>query len=254
MGYGVQEEMSRFVRSWLPYAAVTRMTLLLLREQDLESNEYLRGWGVELRHVLLDAGRPETERYKMFESYLAEEAQASIKYVLISDIRDVIAQGNPFAAIRSKWPNKLVFTSEDERLTLASCPFNSRWLKHLFAPAIVAQLGPHAVSCSGVTLGAVDVLRHYLRGMSKWADASTDAKRRAGLELAKGADQGIHNCIVHGVCDVTTSLDSEPTLNNSLLLPNGLLVLNMAWLPDQEVRIDHFGRVRSLQQKGIPAL
>jgi len=255
MGYGVQEEMSRFVRSWLPFAAVTRMALLLLREQDLEINKYLQGWGVELRHITIDAdGRPELERYKMFERYLAEPAQAGIKYVLITDVRDVVVQGNPFAAVRARWPGKLLFTSEDERLSLGTCPFNSRWLKHLFGPSVVAQLGPHAVSCSGVTLGAVDVLRHYLRGMSKWSDVSREAKKKAGMELAKGSDQGLHNCIVHGVCDVATPVDTEPTLNNSVLLPNGVLVLNMAWLPDEEVRIDHFGRVRLSGNNGMPAI
>jgi hypothetical protein len=295
MVWGVDADTSRFVRSWLWHAPDVRMVLLVPPGQDLARKAYLQEWGVELR-PWPQAYTNEYGELKRFELYyelmleLQEEASrheaaahrcaradnttdslmtcADAKladsnrspYVLLSDVRDVVVQSNPFAMARDVAPGKIVFSMEDSRVTLGACPFNSQWILELYGGEMLEDMADRHISCSGVTLGPLAPMLRYVRTMRKFTGRVL-AKNDGTKAIRKGSDQGIHNCVVHGFCRDDDSRDSDVVFDatrDAALLPNeASAVQTLGWVPwdiDLRRRIDGLGRVRDSAGRVVPLL
>jgi len=126
-------------------------------------------------------------RYCYYYEYLLENKD-KYNLVLITDVRDVLFQADPFAGISST--NLLNFYSEAH--TIADSFYTSYWLRHAFGKAVQARIADKVSICSGTTIGTVNQVLNYLQLM-----ITTQARITAGLTGLGGFDQGVHNYLVH---------------------------------------------------------
>ncbi|MDO1529809.1 hypothetical protein QMK61_13300 [Fulvimonas sp. R45] len=108
------------------------------------------------RALLRFHGKPHVTRYFYYADYLA--AHAGFVRVLLSDVRDVVFQSNPF---RDLEPG-LHVGMESEDLTIATEPFDRDWMLDAYGESMLRELGHKQVSCSGVTLGDFEAVRRYV--------------------------------------------------------------------------------------------
>jgi hypothetical protein len=121
-------------------------------------------------------------RYQHYLEHLL--ANPDVELVMISDLRDVVFQGDPFAG---QLADLEVFL-EEEHVRCSTPGFNSRWLRDLYGEEGLAALGDAVVSCSGVTIGSRDGMVGYLRAMV------AEVGRH---QVPLGAhDQGMHNWLL----------------------------------------------------------
>lgn len=105
--------------------------------------------------------------------------------VLITDMRDVIFQADPFSAPI----DGLEVFLEDPSYTIAGTAFNRQWMRDLYGPTVVAALADHVVSCSGTVAGPRDDMIRYLRCMVNAVRDQAPLGSR---------DQAIHNRLLRG--------------------------------------------------------
>ena len=155
---------------------------------------------VNARPYLTRGFHPVMARYMMYEDYLATFAQRFRK-VLLTDLRDVVFQGDPFA---EPLHTEVSFAAEDD--TIGPCPWNSSWLRMAYGEAVLEELADRQISCSGTTIGEADGIVRYLRTMR------TEIETRPYDRTTFGVDQGIHNYIVwklrpaYGRLDIVNSV------------------------------------------------
>jgi len=131
--------------------------------------------------------------------------------VLVSDVRDVFFQSNPFTSFPLGAQNflnnsvELLLFSEglndisEKKATLRNTRGNLRWLRNIYGPKS-RELESKPVLCSGTTIGSKEGLYHYTRTMLyegycclKRNMNKYDGKR--GHVCSGGADQGFHNYV-----------------------------------------------------------
>ena len=126
-------------------------------------------------------------RYFLYRDWLASCGRTYDR-ILISDVRDVVFQLDPFAF---DWPNGLNCTLEDRSVTVGGCPFNSHWVReHLGADAL-ARIADKPIACSGTSVADHDSMLEYLGLMTDRLAPPTLGERMAGF------DQGVHNQLLH---------------------------------------------------------
>ncbi|WP_022660218.1 hypothetical protein [Paucidesulfovibrio longus] len=151
--------------------------------------------------------------------------------VLLTDVRDVIFQRDPFAYA---WPSGLNAVLEHRAALLGDCPHNSLWVRGHLGPQALDALRRAPVSCSGTTLGDPEAVADYLEKLTALLAPYVPAPRMAGY------DQAVHNHLVHG--------RSLPKLT---LHDNSGPILTLASRPG-EPALDDQGDV--LNDAGAPAL
>jgi hypothetical protein len=112
-----------------------------------------------LRQMEFELQGVQALRYRHYLEYLAALPGASA--VMVTDLRDVLFQSDPFATPIS---GVEVFL-EDPTTTVGSPGFNRRWLADLYGRGWVEDNARQTVSCSGVTIGSREPMVAYLRGM-----------------------------------------------------------------------------------------
>ena len=138
--------------------------------------------------------------------------------VMISDLRDVLFQSDPFA---KPLPADLVFAQE--RCRLGDCPVNRSWITQAYGQAMADNLQHCMVSCSGTTFGTV-------HGMIQYLTVMINELVSRPIPILGGMDQGIHNYITR----------MRP-MRNAFCDPNDTIVATMAYTPDEAVSIDQRG-------------
>jgi hypothetical protein len=104
--------------------------------------------------------------------------------VMISDLRDVIFQRDPFADP----VNGLEVYLEDDSLRIGNDHFNTRWLRELYGSKAVEAMRGRVISCSGTVFGTRYAMLEYLSEMMM-----SIAWRRRPMGPH---DQGVHNALV----------------------------------------------------------
>lgn len=169
-------------------------------------------------------------RHFLFLDLLRREG-GRFSRVLLTDVRDVVFQSDPFAFA---WPAGLNVTLEHRAALLGRCPYNARWVREQFGPEVLARLADRPVSCSGTTLGGPAAMLDYLERLTRLLLPFHPAERMAGY------DQAAHNLLVHG--------GELPRLT---LHDNAGPILTLASRPGEPV-CDAAGEV--LNDAGVPAV
>jgi len=171
------------------------------------------------------------QRYELYRAWLA--AHPKVDGVLLTDLRDVVFQADPFA---TPLPAPLVLPLEDPLLTLGSETNNAEWLRTLYGVERWAALSDFAIACSGTVLGTRDAMLGYLDVMRAELRAHATTGRLAGL------DQGAHNALLRG-----------GKLPGALAVPNGECVFTVGSMFAEDLRVDAQDRVVTATG-GVPAV
>lgn len=126
-------------------------------------------------------------RYFLYLDWL-KACGREYRRILITDVRDVIFQLDPFA---HPWPEGVNCVLEDESATVGSCPFNARWVREHLGPEALAAIADRPVSCSGTTVAGHAAMIDYLERMTGLLVPPTRGECMAGY------DQGVHNHLIH---------------------------------------------------------
>lgn len=126
-------------------------------------------------------------RYFYYLSFLEAHA-ARYDRVMLTDVRDVLFQANPFV-----WTSAapLQFFLEHRDVTIGTQAGNALWVRNTYGEAELARIADRRVSCSGITLGTTQGMLGYLAAMTDELTRATP--RIAGFD---GYDQGVHNHLV----------------------------------------------------------
>lgn len=120
------------------------------------------------------------------ELFLNESDQLPYGRVLLTDVRDVVFQGDPFTRTPS---GRVEFFLESDRL-IGNCPINRDWMERAYGAAVAQELANRPVSCAGTIMGAPDGLLEYLIYMVRDLVSVPPQHRFSGV------DQAIHNHIL----------------------------------------------------------
>lgn len=101
-------------------------------------------------------------RYIKFYEFL-EEKIWDYQNILISDVRDVYFQGNPFSSMNQ---NCIMFAQEEETKTISGdCNFNARWIQQTYGESVYQSLHDKKITCCGTILGSSTNMQAYLKFM-----------------------------------------------------------------------------------------
>lgn len=165
---------------------------------------------------------PMEARFFRYLSYLRKHPH---ERVLLSDVRDVLFQGDPFAGIPMRGVSVSIETSS---YTVGSEPHNASWLARVCGPETLRRIGGNRVANVGVTYGDTDAIINYLERL---IDAVLTTPPR--LTWIVGADTALHNMLVWtGQLGEVTQL---PPLQSAVATLNGI--------DEAELRLDVDGRL-----------
>ena len=152
---------------------------------------------------------------------LLRQAPRPYARVLITDVRDVIFQRDPFSF---PWAEGLNVTLEDARMTIGTCPYMTRWTTGHLGEAAWRALADRRISCSGTTVGGHAAMLDYLERLTGLllpfspappppAPPAPDGAPPPPTGMA-GYDQGVHNHLLHGglLSKVTVHDNAGPIL------------------------------------------
>jgi hypothetical protein len=127
-------------------------------------------------------------RHLLAYCYLKEFAE-KYQYVMLSDIRDVIFQKDPFDFPINE---KLCCFKERESISLRQHHMNAWWMELAFGRSTLERLGDNPIVCAGVTIGPTNLMTDYLERM-------IDLFIRAPGNWEAGVlmDQAVHNYLVY---------------------------------------------------------
>jgi hypothetical protein len=106
-------------------------------------------------------------------------------HLLLTDVRDVFFQSDPFAGIPSEC---LWLFQECSGLIIKNQPLNRSWIEDAFGAKGLERIQQNGVLCAGTTMGSTDLVIEYLRRLAKELIRLTPAAH--GLI---GFDQAVHN-------------------------------------------------------------
>jgi hypothetical protein len=129
-------------------------------------------------------------RYLLAYCYLNEFAQ-TYRHVMLTDVRDVIFQSDPFNFHIS---DKLCCFTEREGLSLGQQPLNCKWVQLAFDTDTLNQLRNKPIVCSGITIGPSNLVLAY---SAKMVDLFLSAHGKGWEAATPGIDQAVHNYIVY---------------------------------------------------------
>jgi hypothetical protein len=122
-------------------------------------------------------------RYKHYHDVI-ERIAPDAEEILLTDVRDVLFQADPF----DREVAELEVVLEDPSMTLDDQPNNRRWLAGLYGPDALVALRGLTASCSGTVAGRRAGILRYLAEMRT---AIGWRRRPLGSH-----DQGIHNYLL----------------------------------------------------------
>jgi hypothetical protein len=108
--------------------------------------------------------------------------------VLLTDVRDVVFQNDPFQHLPH---TGLAVSLEVPAYTIETEVHNAAWVKRAYGSEMLTEIGANRVSCVGVTAGDTAAISTYLREMS--SELLRMSPRAAGIG---GADTAIHNVLL----------------------------------------------------------
>jgi hypothetical protein len=167
---------------------------------------------------------PVESRFLRYRHFLRANGYSRI---LLTDVRDVLFQRDPFVDLPS---TGLGVSIEVPAYTLATEPHNAERVRSVYGESILDRIGTNRVSCAGVTYGDRSAMASYLELMVK--EIESLSLRKVALD---GLDQAMHNVILwsgrlqnvhlletqrstvatlHGVLEAEVSISPHGTLLN----------------------------------------
>jgi hypothetical protein len=204
---------------WLSMAAYPLVRIGYTRE---ECRELRRELGKLVIHTY-------SSRFVQYRDLLRN---LSVQYekVMLTDVRDVFFQADPFARIPS---DQLWMFQEQGPATLGTEPRNRRWVEATFGRKVLRQIASQPILCAGITIGGFQNVVGYLEAMEP------EFLKRTPVYIP---DQGIHNAMAY-----TGALNH---LNPKIIKNGDGPVLHVGMMTEGQLRFD--GRGRLVDAAGNP--
>jgi hypothetical protein len=140
----------------------------------------------DLPAIRFNAGDICNYRNFLYLDYLLKHGDGFTN-VLITDVRDVVFQRNPF-----DFPvgEQIHVAMENPLIPIGACPWTSAWVRDSYGPEVLERLKQKELSCAGTVLGPVGLMKRYLRRLLDEFATMPNAHAHA--------DQPAHNVLVHG--------------------------------------------------------
>jgi len=143
-GYNAQQ-IQNFVLSFRQYS--DDAVLIISDNDTAEFTDFLNQYNV-YNLVYNESALVMTARWELPRDAL-EEHFLDVENVILSDIRDVVFQDNPFNYLSGK---DFDFSSEPE--TVGGCTqHNSVWIRNIYGDAVLDEIKDQQILCCGVTAG-----------------------------------------------------------------------------------------------------
>jgi hypothetical protein len=127
---------------------------------------------------------PQLSRFFHYQRFLNSRPYAR---VLLTDVRDVIFQADPFQHLPE---SGLGVSLEAAHYTIATQSWNALWVRTAYGAQVLDRIGMNPVSCSGVTYGDNVAIGHYV-------DLMVDEILALGFgAVCQAGDQGMHNFLL----------------------------------------------------------
>lgn len=163
---------------------------------------------------------------RFLDSLQAIEAQyPDAGTILLSDVRDVVFQADPFALPASG----VEFVIEAEPLSLAQHGANLRWIAALAGPGVARSVAGAPCVCSGTILGPREGMLRLIRQMMLLM-----AVPRSAVPAGFGADQAAVNLIAHW-----------GLVGGASVLPNHGRIATIGMTAPDRVSLDAAGMIRA---------
>lgn len=234
-GYST-EKISPFVLSWKKYCSDSSNLYLVVNPNiHKDTAEFLKDNGVVLKSFYAAHFIPDTlnlTRYYKYFDILSEE-RGQHNGVLLTDIRDVIFQGNPF---NRETENGLHFFYEDESILIGHQAFASTCMDYNYGQKVTAELSEERVICSGTTIGDQISVMRYLYALANQRNLGKMMKviPMTGSYMFDNPpiDQAMHQYIHY------------KKLVNSTVHENGDIVSTLALTPSEKISINDDGFIQ----------
>ncbi len=214
-GYG-WDTLEPFVTSWADNCPRADLVLFVDDISDFTRNRLIRSGALlvdipaEYKDVMIIHSR-----WKMFADFL-EAHGATYEQIFVTDTRDVIFQGNVFAAFagNSNWLGYATYAA-DIGGNVPESTVNYKWLAGCFGKTEADKLAGRQIICCGTVIGSVDAMKIFCRVM--W----TNLKART----VWGDEQALRNYLVYnGLLPIAnlieTDVHSGEIYTNSLIKDN----------------------------------
>jgi len=190
VNYG-PDELRPFIGS-LRHHGYAGDVVLLVANTNAETRAFLGGHGVDavpfdmLPMLAMSMNSARMLRYLdiLGERVFAPDGSTSYAHILLTDVRDVVFQGDPFA--RAAGADIHYFLEEGSR-TIGSCAVNANWMRQALGEAGLRRTAASPVSCAGTLIATPQALLAYLLQMCRLI------LEVPALARYSGVDQAIHN-------------------------------------------------------------
>jgi capsular polysaccharide biosynthesis protein len=146
---------------------------------------------------------PLSSRYFGYRDFLRREA-SSYRSVLLTDVRDVYFQSDPFAI---RHPKAVCFALEDTKIMWEK--LNQSWVRDVYGEDVLQTIAANHVTCAGTLIGTTEGILTYLDLLcAELSDRAYDRSR--------SYDQGIHNYILWKLQPEWAWADTTDTIMNTL--------------------------------------
>lgn len=185
-----------FVKSYQKYASDARLILVVNPDLPPETMQFLNDYGIEVKiftagHYIADSIG--FTRYLKYLDVLCENMNAC-NGVLLTDVRDVVFQGNPF---NSETRKGLHVFYEDKEVLIGEQGFNRNNMILAYGQSTLNELHSHRVICSGTTIGDWDSISNYIVALINQRRLPTIQTHYNMNIHAPGVDQALHQYIVY---------------------------------------------------------
>lgn len=145
--------------------------------------DFFRPLKAKLLHV---TGYPHVGRFFEYQKCLLNHPEYT--HVLLSDVRDVVFQSDPFEDIE----DTVYAGMENRQVQLSDDHYNKGWILDAYGPEVYEQLKSRQISCSGVTIGSASAIKKYIEQMI--AEFLRQPYKKMSDRIY---DQAMHNKLIH---------------------------------------------------------
>lgn len=143
-------------------------------------------------------------RYTFYLQWL-KEIDKNIEKILITDVRDVVFQTNPFLEFSPRDSSRIFAFEESFNFSIDTkrpfkTPWNRNWIVEAYGSKGLNKIGKETIICSGTTISGRNGMKHYLSVMVEELERlrkPCPQNKCCSCGESKGLDQGIHNFLIH---------------------------------------------------------
>jgi hypothetical protein len=186
------DHVKSFVLSFRKFNQDDDVVLFVNADRSSQLNDFLKNNNIKTAtfetHHVTDTGM-NNARFLKYLEYLSD-----VEYdkVLISDVRDLVFQSNPFENLPTEF---LYFFEEDRGIRLGNCVYNAYWMNCAYDHSVLGELFWNPILCAGTVLGSKEEIIKFLKIFKQ--ELLTIKSARYDMYRSVNIDQAILNYIAY---------------------------------------------------------